>query len=185
MSNHKQNAGVGLCMCFLALLGTAMYFTIIGTSFQGSTVGTLKSVDVTQTTNKGSTSYYVKQTFEINWLGRNTTCSLTRPTVYYFYGSAKNFQEKSILGTKRTVWVTSYNSHTCYDEKIKNYNRDIGVTLFSLLAFFVVCVGLLIWADSFSESYTTSGHRRGSSSTTGYSDFTFTENSRLSTITKV
>ena len=119
--------------CFLGILGTGMYYTIIGTSFAFNTTGTLIEASVYHASGKDSDSYYVAEKFSYVHDGYDSTCTVIRPRYYVTYGSASNAAGNKKLGTTRTVWIASYSDHTCSDSKLKTYNMSIGVSLLSIL----------------------------------------------------
>lgn len=136
-----------LITCFLVILALAMYYTIIGSSFQLHTIGLLYDADVVRATDDSSGSYRT-ESFKYNiTAGHETTCSLTRPWYYMFYGSAKDAVDNTVLGTYREIWIASYNKHTCSDYTLKNYNLTIGITLFCVIGVIIFFVLFAIFYD--------------------------------------
>lgn len=130
--------------CLLCILGTGMYYTIIGTSFAFNTTGTLTEASVYHASGKDSDSYYVVEKFSYTHDGDDSTCTVLRPTYYITYGSASDAAGNKKLGTTRTVWIASYSDHTCSDSKLKTYNMAIGVSLLSILGFILLIPVMIV-----------------------------------------
>ena len=153
-SDNSLGIGGGIFILYVTVLALAMYYTIIGTSFQNQVIGTLSQANVyINSGNQNGNSYYRTETFKYTMNGNipalnatNTlSCTVTRPYYYMFYGSAQNAVSNTQLGTQRKLWIASYSQHVCSDLALKLYNMNIGVTLFSVIAFvtFITCVILL------------------------------------------
>lgn len=163
MSDSKTDPITVLIVCWLSILGTSIYYLVKGFSFSYSTLGQLIDCDI----HIKDDNYYRRQTFQYMHNGANTTCSLIRQHYYHFKGDAENAVQETIIGTWRKIWITTYNSHTCVDETLKNYYADIGITLICIfLVPFLVILCVMIYSlliDSYNEyerKHSTNNHQR-------------------------
>lgn len=139
---------------FLTILGLAMYYTIIGASFKQHTSGTLIDADVYYSSGKNSDGYYRSETFKYNSTsGDETSCTLVRPQYYMYYGSVENAVKETLLGTTRELWIASYNSHTCSDKPLKDYNQTIGITLFCVVGIVLSFVLIAIFYNKIKKCW--------------------------------
>ncbi len=85
----------------------------------------------------------MSETFRYVHGGSNTTCTLIRPKLYKFYGTAESIAKGKHLGTTRDIWIASYNKNTCADAQLKLYKMIIGATLLSFVGLSIFVVALL------------------------------------------
>lgn len=143
-----DSLGASLVASYLLILALAMYYTIIGASFQLHTTGILTDANVFISSGKDGSSYYRSETFSYNITnGHETSCTLVRPWYYMYYGSAENAAKETIRGTYRELWIASYNTHTCSDKSLKDFNQTIGITLFCVVGFIPAMILLALFYD--------------------------------------
>ena len=90
-----------------------------------------------------SETYYVRQVF-LKGVDSTSTCTVQRPTEYFFQGDADNFVSRMILGTSRELYQTVYSHGTCIDSKIRNMYNTIAICFFVIPNFIPICAGLCI-----------------------------------------
>jgi hypothetical protein len=145
-------AEAGYCsviICLLVMLICGAVFLGNAYNYTKTYNGILVSGNVyteTSCTKKGgcNNKYYVNEIFK---KGQNetNTCTIRRPTVYYFYGDAQNHVQKLVLHTERKIYQVKYDVGTCFDEKIKNYYETVGYILLCFPLFIVASVVFILF----------------------------------------
>ena len=96
-----------------------------------------------------SNTYYVDEIFFKN-NNTESTCTVRRPTVYYFIGDANNFISTMKLGTTRKLYQNTYSAGTCIDEKIRYLYNCIGSIL---LAYPNFCLLIFLLLSTFDDEF--------------------------------
>lgn len=153
MSDNKY-IGVTIIAYFISFFISGVYYLVVANNWDFRWDNAiLDSVEVyTKTscsTSDGHTScsntYYVEEIFK-KFANTTSTCTVRRLTPYYMKGDANSFAERTILGTYRTIYQTTYSAGTCFDNKIRyQWNVYGGVFLalsmlpIMVILYFLVC----------------------------------------------
>ncbi len=97
-----------------------------------------------------SNSYYVDEIFYKN-INSQSTCTVRRPTKYYFKGDADNFVSRMILGTSRKLYQTTYSHGTCIDDKIKYLYNCTGIVLVTCANAFLIILTFISFYINFNQ----------------------------------
>lgn len=158
---------LGLAFVYLGLTITGMYYLISGNTYSEIFQGELKSVQVyskidcdTKCDSNGKNchtncddTFYIDEIFLKRPDGNSTsTCTVRRLTPYYFKGDADNFASRAKLGTRRTIYETTYSHGTCYDKKIRRTYNILGSLLFAFPNFVLLLVICYIGVNYFREN---------------------------------
>lgn len=135
---EPKHIGIYITVYFVAFFIAGVYYLVVANSWDNKwNNSVLKNADVyTKTscsTTNGHTScsntYYVEEIFD-KFANTTHTCTVRRLTPYSFKGDANAFVGRTILGTERTIYQTTYSAGTCFDDKIRyQYNIYGGVFL--------------------------------------------------------
>lgn len=152
------------CVIFLAVWVIGIVYLGLGNTFSDRYVGILQRGSVYTDTNCNThcnsegknchtscdNTYYVDQIFLKND-HTTSTCTVQRPTPYYFKGDADNFVSRMKLGTTRQLYQTTYSHGTCIDNKIRNRYNAIGGTLFGFTTLIMIACLLFVFAEQISR----------------------------------
>jgi len=128
----------------------------ISNNFSGIYTGVLQRGYVQANTNCNkkscSTTYYVREVFT---KGHNTTstCTVERPTPYYFEGDADNFVSRMILGTERKLYQTTYSHGTCLDDALRYQYEVIGYVFLGLSSLIIIPIAGIYGADAVAKLF--------------------------------
>lgn len=162
---NPQKEHVSMALIYLGFIITGMVYLIKANSYSEIHHGMLIKAEVYSETscttscdskNNCHTScnnqYYVDEVFLKNPNGNSTqTCTVRRPTTYYFKGDADSKANGKKLYTKRKLYQTLHSQGTCYDEKIKRTWNIIGSIFlvfphFLVISLVVVYNSIYLWS---------------------------------------
>ncbi len=145
---HGEKYASGCVVIVLAIIiSFSLVYIVAGNSFNGIYTGTLIQAKVltVKSCNKYGCNYdyYLDEIFT---KGNSTnTCIVQRFGDYSSFDDANKAVTNTILGTVRRIYQTYNDAGICIDDSIRNYNNEVGWTLFGIAMFIILCLVLVIF----------------------------------------
>jgi hypothetical protein len=146
----------GLFIATVIPFSVGLSYLVQGLAYKHTYTGTLTNVHTTKKCVDESCNWKVVEDFQKG--NYPSTCQIERLREYSLESRANHVVNKTILGTQRQIWEYWNNADECYDQNIRDYNVQVGITLLAFTGFVIFGSLTLMTIQNFRETAQSAAH---------------------------